>query len=196
MTPAMATATASAHDFFAGSASVAGALIGLLFVALSVAPERVLGPDASEIHSVRAAATLTAFTNALTVALFSLIPGLNAGGPATAVAAVGLAFIARALVSTAPAWRAGRVRLRDLSFLVGLIVVFVVQLIAAIELDRRHNDGNALQTICILIVVCFLIGIERAWELVGGPRFEPAIVQLARRRRGGDPDSSAADEDA
>jgi hypothetical protein len=29
-------------------------LIGLLFVALSVAPERVLGPDASEVHTVRA----------------------------------------------------------------------------------------------------------------------------------------------
>lgn len=49
--------TASAHEFFMGSASVAGALIGLLFVAISVAPEGVLGPNASEVHSVRAAAT-------------------------------------------------------------------------------------------------------------------------------------------
>jgi hypothetical protein len=176
--------TASAHEFFAASASVAGALIGLLFVALSVAPERVLGPEASEVHSVRAAATLTAFTNALTVALFSLIPGLSVGAPATAVAAVGLAFILRALLGIAPAWRAGRVQLRDLTFLVGLIVVFVIQLIAAIELDGKHNDGNALQTICILIVVCFLIGIERAWELVGGPKFDLALVLLARRGRG------------
>ncbi len=141
---AAATATASAHEFFAASASVAGALIGLLFVALSVAPERVLGPEASEVHSVRAAATLTAFTNALTVALFSLIPGLDAGGPATAVSIVGMVFIVRALISVSPSWRAGEVRLRDLTFLVGLIVVFVVQLIAAIELDRHHNDGNAL----------------------------------------------------
>jgi hypothetical protein len=163
--------TAGAHEFFAASASVAGALIGLLFVAISVAPERVLGPDASEVHGVRAAASLTAFTNALTVSLFGLIPSYSVGGAATAVAAVGLLFIVRALVGVAPGWRAERVRLRDFSFLLGLIVVFVIQLIAAIELDRNRADAGSLHTICILVVVCFLIGIERAWELVGGPKF-------------------------
>jgi hypothetical protein len=163
--------TATAHEFFAASASVAGALIGLLFVAISVAPERVLGPDASEVHGVRAAATLTAFTNALTVSLFGLIPGYSVGAPATAVAGVGLLFIVRALVGVAPSWRAKRVRARDFTFLLGLVVVFVIQLIAAIELDRNRADSGSLHTICILVVVCFLLGIERTWELVGGPRF-------------------------
>jgi hypothetical protein len=163
--------TATAHEFFAASASVAGALIGLLFVAISVAPERVLGPDASEVHGVRAAATLTAFTNALTVSLFGLIPGYSVGAAATAVAAAGMLFIVRALIGVAPGWRAKRVRLRDFSFLIGLIVVFVIQLIAAIELDGNRADMGSLHTICILVVVCFLIGIERAWELVGGPSF-------------------------
>lgn len=65
--------TASAHQFFAACASVGGALIGLLFVAISVAHERILGAEASDIHGVRAAATLTAFTNALTVVLFGLV---------------------------------------------------------------------------------------------------------------------------
>jgi uncharacterized membrane protein len=173
---------ASAHDFFVASASVAGALIGLLFVAISVAPERVLGPEASEVHGVRAAATLTAFSNALTVSLFALIPGFHVGGAATAVAIVGILFIARALFSVAPAWHAGRFQLRDLSFLVGQFAAFVVQLLAAISLDKNEASEGGLQTICVVVVVCFLIGIERAWELVGGPHFSFGRFLAGRRR--------------
>ena len=161
--------TASAHDFFAACASAGGALIGLLFVAISVAPERILGPEASDVHGVRAAATLTAFTNALTVVLFGLIPGDNAGYPALPHAIVGLLFITAAMVRVYPGWRAKQIRLLDFTFLIGLFIVFVVQLIAGIGLARHAGDRGDLQTICTLVIVCFLIGIARAWELVGGP---------------------------
>jgi hypothetical protein len=118
--------TASAHEFFATSAEVAGALIGLLFVAISVSPERILGPDGSETHSMRAAATLTAFTNALAVGLFGLVPGFHVGVTATVVAILGIVFVVGAVLHLHPAWRAGRIQVGDYRFLFGLLVVFIV----------------------------------------------------------------------
>jgi hypothetical protein len=187
--------TVAAHEFFSASASVAGTLIGLLFVAISVAPERILGPNASDVHGVRAAATLTAFTNALAVVLFGLIPGFNSGYAATVVAIVGVLFIIAALLRVFPGWRAKQIRVVDLTFLIGLLAVFVVQLIAGIGLADHASDSGDLQTVCVLVVVCFLVGIERAWELVGGPRVGLGHEVVGRVRKGRAPSSEGGDAD-
>ena len=123
---------------------------------------------------------------ALAVSLFALIPGYHAGGAATVVAIGGLLFIARTLLGVTPSWRAGHFKLRDLSFLAGQFVAFVVQLIAAISVDIHPDSEGGLQTICVIVVVCFLIGIERAWELVGGPHFDIGSFLQWRRRKGGE----------
>jgi hypothetical protein len=171
----------STDEFFAASAGVAGALIGLLFVAVSVAPERVLGPDAQEVHTVRAAATLTAFTNALAISLFNLIPGYHPGVTTTIVASVGLAFVIGALLRLTPLARRREIRPIEMSYLIGLLAVFAAQLDAGIELIANSHDRSNLRTVCVMVILCFLIGIARAWELVGGP--EVGLVTSIRRRR-------------
>jgi hypothetical protein len=58
---------------------------------------------------------------------------------------------------------------RDGLFLVGLAVVFVLQMInGAIVLAEPGNSGD-VNTIAVLVVVCALIGVARSWELIGGP---------------------------
>ena len=161
----------SIHDFFLASGSASGALIGLLFVAISVAGERVTGPEAgAQLNRVRASSALTAFTNALAVSLFALVPGHKIGPATTAAAVSGLAFVAAALLSLIRL-RQGRWwdTLRHAVLLVGLAVTFVIQLIEGVDVITDAGDSGAVNTIAVLVIVCFLIGIARAWELIGGP---------------------------
>ena len=58
-----------------GSSGVAGALTGLLFVSLSIAPERLTGEHASAEQQSIAATAFTALVDALWISLFALRPG-------------------------------------------------------------------------------------------------------------------------
>jgi len=96
------------HDFFVAAAGVAGALVGLLFVAASL------------------------------LSLFRL-RGRHNSGP------------------------------RDALFLAGQATAFIVQLIAGISALGYREDVSATRSVAIIVIVSFLIGIARAWELIGGP---------------------------
>jgi hypothetical protein len=177
----------SIHDFFVACASVAGALIGLLFVAISVAADRLAREEArAQVHRIRAVAALVAFTNALAVSLFSLIPGHKIGPAAVAAASSGIVFVAAALLSL----RRHQLRrhvLLDVVFLFGLLVTFVVQLINGADVLAQPGNSGAVYTIASMVVICFLIGIARAWELIGGPSIgiTHEVTALVRDRHRG-----------
>jgi hypothetical protein len=159
----------SFDTFLAASAGVAGALIGLLFVAISVAQERLTGQNANQTHRVRASAALTSFGNALTIALFGLVPGVGLRWPAFVVGLLGLFFVAASLLSLVRVRESQPIPPRDVLFLGGLLAAFGLQLFFAVRLIAHAHDIGAAQGIAILVIVCFFIGIARAWELVGGP---------------------------
>src|SRR6202012_3688086 len=158
------------HDFFAASAAVVGALIGLLFVAITVSQGRLAEEGGSQSHRIRASAALTVFTNALTVSLFALIPGLHLGWPALIAAVLGEIFVFASLLSLRRVREEKSGQYRESFFLRGLAGVSGFQLVAGIELIDTPESLGDVRTLAILVVVCALGGIARSWELIGGPQ--------------------------
>ena len=163
----MAVLTATYRELFVAIAGCAGALTGLLFVALSVSPHRGQHSERFVIQEVRAAAALLAFVNSLTITLFTLVPGTNIGYPAIALGVGGLMFTAagiRSIVTT----RYARQRWRhQIGLALLLLVIFGSELVNGISALEHPRSQGPLDGISYAIVASLVVGVARAWELVG-----------------------------
>ncbi len=153
------------RDFFVVIATCAATLIGLLFVALSVAEVRARTHPV--VRQFRAAAALLAFVNAFTVSLFGLVPTTNIAYGALVVGVIGLFFAAAGLRATLTLPRSEQRRRNQLPLIVGLLVVFGVEIFFGIELVVHSHRTGALEGLGYVLIASLLIGIARAWELVG-----------------------------
>jgi hypothetical protein len=155
------------REFFAATAATAGTLTGLLFVALSVDRGGARAGSNAVIHEVRTAAALLAFTNALSVSLFGLVPSTNVGYPSAAFGVVGLLFVAAGVRSILTSGSTRRQKIRQIGLIRVLIVIFATELIAGILLILNEKTSSAADVIGYVLVASLLLGVGRAWELVG-----------------------------
>jgi hypothetical protein len=169
--------TGAYRDLFTAIATSAAGLTGLLFVVVTVAERRT---EPGVIQQVREAAALLSFTSALSVSLFGLVPDTNVGYPAVAVAIIGILFSAAAVRSIVSTSSPRDPSARHLALTVILLLVFGAELAAGIGL-LQHADNTGvvgLGLLSNLLIASLLIGIARAWELVGG-RDTGVVASLA-----------------
>lgn len=154
------------RDLFVVIATSSATLIGLLFVAISVSKSRSQARS-QVVREFRAAAALLAFTNPFTVSLFGLVPGTNIGYPAAIVGVIGVMFAAAGARATVALPSRLQHRRPQATLIVALFIVFGIQIVYGIKLIIDPHQGGALATIGYVLIASLLIGIGRAWELVG-----------------------------
>ncbi len=187
--------TGAYRDMFAATAGAAAALTGLLFVAMSVASQRALVQGPRVIRQMRASAALLAFTSALAVSLYGLVPDTNIGYPAVVVAVIGIFFTAAAIRSVL-ASRSGLALMRSQVSLIGLLLASsVTELIAGIVVLGNPASGTSVQVIGYAIVTSVLVGIGRAWEFIG-ERDTGILASLEILAGHADPRAAAGTDDA
>ena len=132
-------------------------------------------PDGQEgpavIQQVRAAAALLAFVNALAVSLFGLVPGTNIGYPAAVLGIIGLFFTAASLRTILSSRATTGLRLGQTGLIVLLLLIFGTELGYGIAALIHPDSPHLVENISYALVTSVLVGIARAWELVGALLF-------------------------
>jgi hypothetical protein len=148
---------AELHDFFVASVGAAAALIGLLFVAISIAPERIFGEAAESARRANAERAFSALGNVFFVSLAALLPHI---GPTI--------IIVFALLAIASIVRMAAVILRNGGSWqhIGIIslAVYVLELWIALRVAANGLPADKL-TFVILGLYVYALGI--AWSLLG-----------------------------
>jgi hypothetical protein len=153
--------------FFVAVTGASGALVGLLFVAVSLAPERLVGPDAPLSQQLRASTALTALVSPLVESLIALIPDTNIGWAALVIGCAGVVFVAATVRRLIGIEHDRRSRRGSLTVLLGFLAVMILQIEAGVRLIVTPHDSGPMSTVAAAIVASLAIGVNRSWELVG-----------------------------
>jgi hypothetical protein len=174
-------------NYFLALAGAGGALIGLLFVAISIQPERIFGahgapgaPGAPERQTV-ATNTFAGLVNGFFIALLALVPGTTLGAVTLAFALLGVVNAlllggrrVRVHVRTRRGSSQARINwLRIARFQLMVLIslgLYVYEGGVAVRLLQQPADLAALATLCDVLVVVYGLALLRAWELLGAPR--------------------------
>lgn len=153
--------------YFTGATGAAAALIGLLFVAVSLRPEAVLGAGAPAKAQAVAGSAFTALINSFFVSVIALIPGTNLGYTAALMAVV-------SLFNTFRLHRGLGKGESALPQLILALAAFLTQFVAGALLIASPGRQSLVYVIAYVVVASFAAALGRAWSLMQGRRVAQA----------------------
>jgi len=155
-------------NFMLGSTGASATLLGLLFVAIQIAPARTVGHTAPVGRRATAESTFTALVNVFFISLDGLVPRINIGIVTVVMALIGLVGTLRlggAYRHARPTTRQGR--LRAVTLLLASLVVYTLELWYAVQLIRTPPDVGPLDNLVDVLLAVYGLGLGRAWSLIG-----------------------------
>jgi hypothetical protein len=158
----------SYHEFFGGAVTVCGALIGLLFVAVSISPHKLAGDKASTEFQVRAGMAFTLLTSALVVSLVALLPEQDLGVTCMVTAVTGISSVVGLAAIALREIDRGPRRVFTIVRFVFPGLVFVVEFVFGLSLHDTPRHTDVVEYVAFAVLASFLIAIDRAWEMLGG----------------------------
>jgi hypothetical protein len=157
-------------NFFLASSGAAAALVGLLFVAISIAPEHIVQANAPIERQAMAASSFTALLNAFFISLAALIP-LNLGTVILLMSTIGLfnsSFLAWNLLKERGSWLNV---VRRVFLILASFIIYGFEFYNAILIIIEPDTVGNFYVLAGLLLGVYLIGLTRAWQLLGARRY-------------------------
>jgi hypothetical protein len=159
--PASVHMVPSVYDaYLAAVATAAAALIGLLFVAVSVRDDTIFGPNAIPGGEALAITAFTGLVNSFVVSLLGLIPKINIGSPAVIMAVISIIAIARLQRRLHAA--------RNLIVSAVTLLAYAAQFALGVLLLLNPHDSDQLINLSFIVFVTLIVSLQRAWSLLRG----------------------------
>ena len=157
-------------NYFLATAGAGAALLGLLFVAVSISPERIASRRAPIERQAVAASTFTALVNAFFISLGALIPG-SLGLVGLIMSFLGLLnslALGGHLLRHPKNWQNF---LRRVFLILISLAIYGAEFYYALRLTITPSAVDSAYTLASLLLAVYSVGLIRAWELLGVNRF-------------------------
>ena len=157
--------------FFTTMAGVGATLFGLIFLVISIKPEVTRSETTSVMRQAQVASSYIALLIPLAISLIALLPRETIGTITITMSTIGLLTTIIMGIFLLRDSKGEVKKLPHFFFILLGLVMFGFEIFYGILLEREPADSATLHNLAILLVLIYLYGIARAWDLVGVRQF-------------------------